>query len=67
MQTKDSFDQSCKRASFWSQSPIFWKPDLGPKVKFTEWVKTCSIAGFWWRRKVNMTQLFAINHFLLKI
>ena len=44
--------QSCKRASNILKpepgpSPTFiLKPDLGPKAKFTEWVKICAIVGY---------------------
>jgi len=31
------------------------KPNLGPKAKFTEWVKICATARCWWRSKVNIT------------
>jgi len=24
---------------------LFWKPDLSPKAKFTEWVKICATPG----------------------
>jgi len=56
-------DQGCKRASFWRPNParrLFLKPDVGTKVKITEWVKTFATAGYWWRSKVNMTEYFTI-------
>jgi len=30
---------------------LFSKVDLGPKAKFTEWVKICATPGYWWRSK----------------
>jgi len=46
---------------------LFSEPGLGPKAKFTEWVKRGATAGYWWCSKVNMTKCFIFNHFYLKI
>jgi len=54
-----SFAQNCNQALFWGlKSQVctrpepgihFFKPDLDPQAKFTEWVKICATAGYWWR------------------
>jgi len=51
----------CRRASFWNPNPartwhLYLKHDLSPKDKFTERVKICETAGYWWRSEVNMTK-----------
>jgi len=61
--------QCCKRASFWSLNPtqarhLFLKSDVGPKAKFSEGVKICTISesqknavfGYSYRYTVYHTQ-----------
>jgi len=52
-------DHSCKRVSFWHSNParhLGSKPDLGPKAKFTEWIKIRATVGYWWCSTVNMSK-----------
>ena len=40
---------------------LFLKPDLGPKVKFAEWVKICETELFCWPSNANMTSFSITN------
>jgi len=65
---KSRFNQSCKLVSVWSRTQpepqtinpnpaqawhSFWKHDLDPNTKFTEWAKARATSGYWWCSKLN--------------